>query len=137
MNSSGSENDTLVNGVNGGEKGDQSAVFKRLDERELAHDNLLDENVLLKKELERKEVVLKGLLFDFSLLQESASTIKDMKDETEKLIVVLSQVQQELQMKTNQLNDVLVQHTKLEDQLADTETACLSQILILSRLREQ
>ncbi|KAL7178397.1 hypothetical protein ACSBR2_031527 [Camellia fascicularis] len=122
MNSSGSENDTLVKGVNGGEKGDQSAVFKRLDERELAHDNLLDENELLKKELERKEVVLKGLLFDFSLLQESASTIKDMKDETEKLIVVLSQVQQELQMKTNQLNDVLVQHTKLEDQLADTET---------------
>ncbi|XP_057475426.1 kinesin-like protein KIN-12C isoform X2 [Actinidia eriantha] len=125
MHDSGNENYSVFNGVKGRDKWDLRAVFKKLQERESApaDDNLMDENLLLKKELERKEVVLKGLLFDFSLLQESASTIKDMKDETEKLIVVLSQVQQELQMKTNQLNDVLVQHTRLEDRLADTETS--------------
>lgn len=125
MNTSVSEPTTVVNGVRRGEEGDQSTLSKKLESRESspADDDLMDENLFLKKELERKEEVLKGLLFDFSLLQESASTTKDMKDESEKLIVVLSQVQQELQMKTNQLNDVLVQHTKLEDRLVDTETA--------------
>ncbi|XP_058209055.1 kinesin-like protein KIN-12C isoform X4 [Rhododendron vialii] len=125
MNTSVSEPTTVVNGVRCVEEGDQSTLSKKLESRESspADDDLMDENLFLKKELERKEEVLKGLLFDFSLLQESASTIKDMKDESEKLIVVLSQVQQELQMKTNQLNDVLVQNTKLEDRLVDTETA--------------
>ncbi|XP_052205946.1 kinesin-like protein KIN-12C [Diospyros lotus] len=123
-NETGSKNDILDCGVKGA-KGDHMAMFKILEDLEsaTAPDNLMGEYVLLKKELTRKEAVLKGLFFDFSLLQESASTIKDMKDENARLIVTLSQVQQELKMKTDQLNDVLSDHAKLEDHLANTEAA--------------
>lgn len=89
----------------------------------LSSDDLIYVNLALKKELERKEVLLEGLLFDFSLLQESASNRKDIKDETEKLIFSLSELRHELEMKTSQLDDMQVQYSKLEDHLADTEKA--------------
>ncbi|PWA46552.1 kinesin motor domain-containing protein [Artemisia annua] len=85
--------------------------------------NLIDENLKLKKEMERKDTLLNGLLFDFSLLQESASTRKDIKDEAEKLSSALSQVQHELKMKTDQLDDMMVGYEKLECCLSDTEAA--------------
>ncbi|KAG8658950.1 hypothetical protein MANES_03G210501v8 [Manihot esculenta] len=89
----------------------------------VSYDNMVYENVSLKKELERKEVLLKGLLFDFSLLQEIASNKKDIKDETEMLILALSEVRHELQLRTSQLDSLLVQYKKIEGQLADTEDA--------------
>ncbi|XP_021642903.2 kinesin-like protein KIN-12C isoform X2 [Hevea brasiliensis] len=89
----------------------------------LSCDNMMYENLSLKKELERKEVLLKGLLFDFSLLQEAASKKKDIKDETEKQILALSEVRHELQLKTGQLDNLLVQYKKVEGHLADTENA--------------
>lgn len=89
----------------------------------VSYDNMVYENVSLKKELERKEVLLKGLLFDFSLLQEIASNKKDIKDETEMLILGLSEVRHELQLRTSQLDSLLVQYKKIEGQLADTEDA--------------
>lgn len=89
----------------------------------LSNDDLLNENLALKKELKRKEVVLDGLLFDFSLLQESTSNSKDIKEETEKVVCSLSQVQHELETKTRQLDDILVQQEKLECRLIDTEEA--------------
>ncbi|GJR14355.1 kinesin-like protein KIN-12C [Tanacetum coccineum] len=85
--------------------------------------NLIDENLKLKKEIERKDTLLNGLLFDFSLLQESASTRKDIKDEAEKLSTALSQVQHELKMKTDQVDDIMVEYGKLECCLSDTEAA--------------
>lgn len=106
-------------------EGDECEVVRKLEEREvgLSSDNLIYENLALKKELERKEVLLEGLLFDFRLLQESTSNTKDIKDETEKLIFSLSQVRHELEMKTSQLDDMLVQYKKLEGHLAHTEKA--------------
>ncbi|KAL4579210.1 hypothetical protein LXL04_015348 [Taraxacum kok-saghyz] len=92
------------------------------EEREDSGD-LIVENLNLKKELERKNTLLNGLLFDFSLLQESASTRKDMKDEAEKLSTYLIQVQNELNTKTNQLEDMHARFTKLESCLSDTESA--------------
>ncbi|KAJ0789479.1 putative plus-end-directed kinesin ATPase [Helianthus annuus] len=86
-------------------------------------DDLIGENVKLQKELERKTTLLNGLLFDFSLLQESASTRKDIKDEAEKLFTALSQVQHELKMKTDQLDDLIVGYGNLERRLTDTEAA--------------
>nr|XP_043607210.1 kinesin-like protein KIN-12C [Erigeron canadensis] len=86
-------------------------------------DDLIGENFKLKKELERKSTLLNGLLFDFSLLQESTSTRKDIKDEAEKLLTDLSQVQHELKLKTNQLDDVMVGYEKLESRLSDAEAA--------------
>ncbi|GAV71636.1 Kinesin domain-containing protein/Kinesin-relat_1 domain-containing protein [Cephalotus follicularis] len=99
-------------------------------------EDLLLENLSLKKELERKEVLLQGLLFDLSLLQESASNKKDIKDETGKLILVLSQIQHELEKKTTQVDDLLVQHKKLESHLTDTENALFISNSDLEQARE-
>ncbi|CAK9182805.1 unnamed protein product [Ilex paraguariensis] len=119
------EDDTMVNAVKSTEDVNQTAVVTGLDVGELglAHDSHLNENLNLKKELERKEVLLKGLLFDFSLLQESASSTKDNKDEIDKLISTLSEVRQELRMKTSQLDDILIQHRALAGRLTETENA--------------
>ncbi|PON64835.1 Kinesin-like protein [Parasponia andersonii] len=89
----------------------------------LSNDDLINENLALKKELKRKEVLLEGLLFDFSLLQESASNKKDIKEETEKIVFSLSQVRHELETKTRQLEEMLVHHKKLECRLVETEEA--------------
>ncbi|XP_038875671.1 kinesin-like protein KIN-12C [Benincasa hispida] len=86
-----------------------------------SYDDILYDNLALKKELKRKEVLLEGLLFDFRLLQESTSKTKDMKDETD--YYSLSQLQHELEIKANQLDSVLVQQRKLEGLLTDTEKA--------------
>ncbi|KAD1657700.1 hypothetical protein E3N88_42498 [Mikania micrantha] len=102
-----------------------SAMVSRKEIRELgaSDDALIGENLKLQKDLERKTTLLNGLLFDFSLLQESASTRKDIKDEAEQLFTALSQVQQELKLKTNQLDDLMVGYEKLENCLTDTEAA--------------
>lgn len=132
------ESESRVNVVIGKLEADQTATVSRLGVTELgsSHDDATIENLELKKELERKEILLKGLLFDFSLLQESASTTKDIKDETEKLIVALSRVQHELEMKTSQLDELLVQHRTLESSLADTETALFGSNSDLEQARE-
>lgn len=110
------------------EEGDQSELVEDLKQRNLCplDSNLLYENLSLKKELERKEVLLQGVLFDFSLLQESASNKKDIKDETEKLFSALGQVRHELNMKSSQLDDLLLQHRKIETSLRDSENALLA-----------
>ncbi|XP_050921281.1 kinesin-like protein KIN-12C isoform X3 [Lathyrus oleraceus] len=82
---------------------------------------VLSENMTLKKDLERKQELLEGLLFDFRLLQESASNSKEIKDQTEQLIISLSQARYELEIKSSQLDNILIQNRKLEASLADTE----------------
>lgn len=127
----------LIYNIEGIEEGDGSAAVRDLKAKlGQASENLIYDNLSLKKELERKEVLLKGLLFDFSLLQESASNKKDIKDETEKLIVALSQVRHELEMKTSQLDELSVQHRKLEGYLADTENALFISISDLEQAKE-
>ncbi|KAI9113846.1 hypothetical protein K1719_015097 [Acacia pycnantha] len=93
------------------------------EEQDLPNSNLMYEHMALRKELERKEELLEGLFFDLRLLQELASNGKDIKEETEKLITSLSQVRYELDIKTNNLEDTLVQNRKLEGSLAETERA--------------
>ncbi|ONI27869.1 hypothetical protein PRUPE_1G108800 [Prunus persica] len=105
---------------------DQSGVTNlKAGELSLSRDSLMHENLSLKEELQRKDALLEGLHFDFRMLQESASNTMDIKDETEKLIKSLSQIQNELKIKTCQLDDMLFQHKKLEDHLTDTERALL------------
>ncbi|XVF38949.1 hypothetical protein REPUB_Repub20aG0147000 [Reevesia pubescens] len=109
------------------EEKDGSEQFKHLEDRDLdlSHNNLIDENFSLKKELRRKEVLLEGLLFDLHLLQESASNSKEIKDESQKLMLALRHIHHELEMKTNQIDDLLVQQSKLENCLSDAENALL------------
>ncbi|KAK4767541.1 hypothetical protein SAY86_015291 [Trapa natans] len=75
----------------------------------------------LVKELERKEVLLNGLLFDFALLQESASNTKIKLDETENRLLSLNMVQKEVDIKTCQLEEMIVQCREIEGRLACTE----------------
>lgn len=106
------------------EKIDQCMVIQNVQEEpDLPNDEVLYENMALRKELGRKQELLEGLLFDFRLLQESASNSKDIKDQTEKLIFSLTQVRYELEIKASQVDDMLVQNRKLEGSLADTEKA--------------
>ncbi|AES92050.2 kinesin motor domain protein [Medicago truncatula] len=93
------------------------------EEPDLPNVRVFYENMALKKELERKQELLEGLLFDFRLLQESTSNSKEIKDQIEKLIFSLSQARYELEIKSSQLDDLLVQNKKLEASLADTEKA--------------
>ncbi|KAJ6720892.1 KINESIN-LIKE PROTEIN KIN-12C ISOFORM X1 [Salix viminalis] len=119
------------------EKQRQRESFTTSEEGEgPSHDKLKYDFLSLKKELERKESLLTGLLFDFSLLQETASNRTDFKDETEKLIFALSEVQHELEKKTSQIDDLLVQHRKVEGHLTDTENALLVSISDLAQAKE-
>ncbi|XP_022760764.1 kinesin-like protein KIN-12C isoform X2 [Durio zibethinus] len=101
------------------EEKDESEQLKQLEDQDPdpLHNDLIYENFSLKKELKRKEDLLEGLLFDLHLLQESASNSKEIKDESKKLMLVLRQVRHELETKTNQIDDLLVQHSKLENAL--------------------
>ncbi|KAK1319586.1 Kinesin-like protein KIN12B [Acorus calamus] len=55
------------------------------------------------------------------ILQELTSNAKDKKDETLGLVNALSQVRQELDHKTSQVDDILVQQRQLQIQLTDKE----------------
>ncbi|XP_037494827.1 kinesin-like protein KIN-12C [Jatropha curcas] len=89
----------------------------------VSYDSMTHDNMFLKKELERKDFLLKGLLFDFSLLQEAASNRSDIKDEVEMLILALNEVRHELELKTSELDKLMMQYRKVEGYLADTENA--------------
>ncbi|GLU02988.1 hypothetical protein SLE2022_202120 [Rubroshorea leprosula] len=73
---------------------------------------LVSENVTLQIELSRKDDILKGLLFDLSLLQESASNTKDQKDEIEAL-------EDELAVKSGELEQAVTYGQMLETQLQE------------------
>ncbi|KAF6172213.1 hypothetical protein GIB67_024835 [Kingdonia uniflora] len=85
----------------------------------LNHDNLISENLSLERELARKDDLLKGLLFDFSLLQESTSNAKNNKDESEQTFAAMTIARDELAIAKVQLGDALVQNKKLKDLLYD------------------
>ncbi|XP_024015333.1 kinesin-like protein KIN-12D [Eutrema salsugineum] len=68
--------------------------------------DLLSENVKLQDELLRKDDVLKGLSFDLSLLQESASISRDKKDESREIMVHVEALEKALALKTFELEDV-------------------------------
>ncbi|XP_017696808.2 kinesin-like protein KIN-12E isoform X2 [Phoenix dactylifera] len=80
----------------------------------------------LKRESARKDNIIRGLLFDLRLLQESASNVKDMKDESREMVTTLGNVQHELAIKTAQINNILSRQRKLEAQLAESEAALSS-----------
>ena len=61
---------------------------------------LVSENLSLQTGLLRKNNVLKGLFFDPSLLQESASNSKDGRDEIEELAASLESLEQELAVRS-------------------------------------
>ena len=97
---------------------------------------LVEENLTLHAELLRKEDVLKGLSFDLSLLQESASNTKDQKDEIEDIVASLEALEDELAVKTGELDQALAKSEMLEAQLQDKIDKISVLELDLSKERE-
>ncbi|XP_030523084.1 kinesin-like protein KIN-12D isoform X2 [Rhodamnia argentea] len=80
---------------------------------------LMADNLTLRTELLRKDDVLKGLLFDLSLLQESASNTIDQKDEIEEMAANLESLENELAGKTDELDEAIARSQKLEAELQE------------------
>ncbi|KAL5127457.1 Kinesin-like protein KIN-12D [Glycine soja] len=91
---------------------------------------------LLEVELSRKDDVVKGLLYDLSLLQESASNNKDQKDEVEKIVATMEAFEVELAVKSGELVDVVANCQLLEAQLQDKSDIIRALELDLSKERE-
>jgi kinesin family protein 15 len=96
-----------------------STFIEELDCLECHAKELVSENLTLHAELLRKDDVLKGLLFDLSLLQESASNNKDQKDEIEEMVGSVEALEDELAVKTGELDQALSNSQVLEAQLQD------------------
>ncbi|XP_010255107.1 PREDICTED: kinesin-like protein KIN-12D isoform X2 [Nelumbo nucifera] len=97
---------------------------------------LISENLSLQDELLRKEDVLKGLLFDLSLLQESASNAKDQKDELEEMVAALESLEEELAAKSGELDEAVAHGQMLESDLQGKINMISSLELDISKERE-
>lgn len=74
----------------------------------------LDSEILsLHTELSRKDDILKGLLFDMTLLQESASNSKDEKDDKDDLLSSLRALEKDLELKTLELEEAAAELAKM------------------------
>ncbi|KAJ0264438.1 Kinesin-like protein KIN-12D [Hirschfeldia incana] len=84
-------------------------------------EDLLSENLNLQDELLRKDDVLKGLSFDLSLLQESASNSRDKEDETRDVMVHVEALEKTLASRTSELEDAVSFAQMLEVQLQESK----------------
>ncbi|RLM86547.1 phragmoplast orienting kinesin-1-like [Panicum miliaceum] len=73
----------------------------------------------LRREFDRKNNIAEGLSFDLKLLQESTSNAKDMKDKADEISTALSNIQRELDIKTNAMENMLEKQKALEEELAE------------------
>lgn len=97
---------------------------------------LVSENLSLQTELSRKDDVLKGLQFDLSLLQESASNSKDQKDEIEELETSLESLEEELAVRSGELDKAVACGQIFEAQLQEKIGIISDLELDISRARE-
>ncbi|GAB4837956.1 hypothetical protein Ancab_027484 [Ancistrocladus abbreviatus] len=110
----------LLDQMSGDTSQNMETVKKLMEEMELLDctaDEILSENLSLQAELLRKDDVLKGLLFDLSLLQESSASTKDQKDEIENLLASLESKDEELAQRSNELNKAVTHGEVLETEL--------------------
>ncbi|TVU49391.1 hypothetical protein EJB05_00699 [Eragrostis curvula] len=89
-------------------------LSNELDIIQISAEELSTQNSLLQSELSRKDELAKGLSFDLSLLQESASVAKDQADE---LTVVKKSLEQELASKSLELDAAFSDRQLLEGQI--------------------
>lgn len=91
----------------------------QIDSLECHVKELESENLSIQTELLRKDELLKGLLFDLSLLQESASNTKDQKDEMEEIMASLEVLEDELSAKSGELEEAMAARQMLEAELGE------------------
>ncbi|KAL3621187.1 hypothetical protein CASFOL_036099 [Castilleja foliolosa] len=94
------------------------------------------ESSSLKMELSRKDDILKGLLFDLSLLQESASNSKDQKDEMEQVLDSLRTLENDLELKSIELEKAVAEGESLEARLQEKEVKISALELDLTKSEE-
>ncbi|XP_073045648.1 kinesin-like protein KIN-12D [Primulina eburnea] len=70
-------------------------------------------------EISRKDDILKGLLFDLSMLQESASSSKDHRSENEELTASLSALGKDFELKSLELEEAVVEGQMLKVRLQE------------------
>ncbi|KAJ1266076.1 hypothetical protein BS78_08G123300 [Paspalum vaginatum] len=85
-----------------------------LDTIQVLAEELSTRNSLLQSELIRKDDLAKGLSFDLSLLQESASVAKDQEAELTELRKEIKSLEQALASKSLELDDVVSDRQQLE-----------------------
>ncbi|XP_077215305.1 phragmoplast orienting kinesin 2 isoform X2 [Tasmannia lanceolata] len=86
---------------------------------EISAKELMSEKLAIHAELARKDEILKGMSFDLSLLQESASNAKDQKDEFEEMMVILESLENDLELRTTELDEAVNRGQMVESQLQD------------------
>ncbi|BFG41701.1 hypothetical protein CerSpe_279750 [Prunus speciosa] len=96
-----------------------SELIEQVDCLESHAKELVSENLSLQAELLRKDDVLKGLLFDLSMLQESASKNKDQQDEIEEILSSFEALEDELSAKSCELGQAIANSQMLETQLQE------------------
>ncbi|KAI4338588.1 hypothetical protein MLD38_023626 [Melastoma candidum] len=112
-----------VIGEGGFRVNDKDKAGPRCLEANEERDGITEDGSVLRNELERKDIILQGLLFDLSLLQEAASDQKDIKDKTSVLLGSLTKLKEEVADKTRQLDGMMSEKRKLVERLADSEKA--------------
>ena len=88
-------------------------------------DNTLAEKNHLEKELERKHELLKGSMFDLSMLQESIVESTDMKEEIDKGILMIKSLQEDLDSRDRQLIIMGAKQACLEQEKKESSNALL------------
>ncbi|PVH63148.1 hypothetical protein PAHAL_3G480200 [Panicum hallii] len=91
-----------------------SKLSNELDIIQVSAEELSTQNSLLQSELIRKDELTKGLSFDLSLLQESASVAKDQAAELMELRKAIESLEQDLASKSLELDDVISDRQQLE-----------------------
>ncbi|RLM99326.1 phragmoplast orienting kinesin 2 [Panicum miliaceum] len=91
-----------------------SKLSNELDIIQVSAEELSTQNSLLQSELIRKDELAKGLSFDLSLLQESASVAKDQAAELMELRKAIESLEQDLASKSLELDYVISDRQQLE-----------------------
>ncbi|XP_059314093.1 kinesin-like protein KIN-12D [Lycium ferocissimum] len=73
-----------------------SKFFEEFESLENLAEEILSQSASLQTELVRKDDIIKGMLFDLRMLQESASNHKDQKDEINDLMASINSLENEL-----------------------------------------
>jgi kinesin family protein 15 len=96
-----------------------SGFLKEIECLESCTADLVSDNMSLQAELLRKDDILKGLSFDMSLLQESASNTKDQKDKLKEVMASMEALEDELVVKSSELEQTVAHSQLLEAQLME------------------
>ncbi|CAL5333677.1 unnamed protein product [Camellia sinensis] len=113
-----------------------SKFVEELEYLEKLAKELMSENLSLQTDLLRKDDILKGLAFDLSLLQESASNSKDQKDEIEELTASLEDLEAELAVRLRELDEAVANGQTLEAQLQEKTSIICTLQLDITKMQE-